>query len=268
MVKAKPTRRRTASTIENDANLSSQLSHQPPRDPPINHVEPLHERVTDDADPLRDAPSKPLSHVQVYMLLRREPPNFDSVNGRTLQQYTYITEGYEKFLENGEEFDDKHSVLDRVLSSIVYLADRNVCLSTLRVYARSLAQAYRHWRKPVLWDPIDVHTFINNTLARDPQYYEQLHRAQRPKPQASPELVKTLADFLWIEDNARFRKRQMPLSVHIITMLLMETGQHPHQLLSRPMAVSQDSREDILFQLCKMREIKWRVNASTFIFIH
>ena len=85
------------------------------------------------------------------MLLRQKPANFDSIHGRTLQQYTYITEGYEKFLgENGDEFDDKHSVLDRLLSWIVYLANTNVCSSTLRVYARSLAQAYRHWRNPVL----------------------------------------------------------------------------------------------------------------------
>lgn len=93
MVKAKPTRRRTTSTIQNDANLSSQLSHQPPREPPINNVEPLRERVTDDADPLRDAPSKPLSHVQAYMLLRQQPPHFDSINRKILLKYTYKTEG-------------------------------------------------------------------------------------------------------------------------------------------------------------------------------
>lgn len=144
MVKAKPTCRRTAFTIENDANLSTQLSHQPPRDPSINHVEPLLGRVTDDADPLRDAPFKPLSHVQAYMLLRQKPPNFDSINGRILQQCTYLTQGLRGFLkENGDEVDDKHSVLNRVLSWIVYLADRNVCLSTLRVSARSLCTSLR-----------------------------------------------------------------------------------------------------------------------------
>ena len=263
MAKAQSTRRR----LLNDPNLS-QLFHQPLPDP-INHVDPLRERPTDDPESLRDAPSKPLSHVQAYMLLRQKPQNFDSINPKILQQYTYITEGYEKFQkENGDEFDDKHSVLDRVLSWIVYLADRNVCLSTLRVYAGSLAHAYRHWRKPVLWNPTDVNEFINNALARDPQYYDQLHRAQRPKPQASPELVKTLTDFLWIEDNARFRKRQLRLSVHIITMLLMKTGQRPHQILSRPMAVSQDSWEDIPFQLSKMRGIKWRVSKRVYFYVH
>ena len=127
MVKAKPTRRRlfkTASTIQNDTNLS-QFSHQPPRDPPINHVESLRERPTDDAGPLRDAPddhlrqrltddAEPLSHVQAYMLPRQRPPNFDSIDLKTLRQYTYITERYERFLkENAAEFDNNHSVLDR-----------------------------------------------------------------------------------------------------------------------------------------------------------
>ena len=114
MAKAQSTRRR----LLNDPNLS-QLFHQPLPDP-INHVDPLRERPTDDPESLRDAPSKPLSHVQAYMLLRQKPQNFDSINPKILQQYTYITEGYEKFLKDKDaEFDKNHSVLDRVLSWIV-----------------------------------------------------------------------------------------------------------------------------------------------------
>ena len=96
--------------------------------------------------------------------------------------------------ENGAKFDNNHSVLDRVLSWIVKLAYKNICLCNLRLFARSPHTLTDTGASQSYGIRLTLIILFTNTLARDPQYYDQLHSPPELKPQASPEVVKAFAN--------------------------------------------------------------------------
>lgn len=156
MINAKPTRRRlfTLPPPYKTTRISYN-SHQPPRNLPINHGDPLRERPTDDAEPLRrsfeDSQLCPSLHVTTtktsnFRFYRSPNPTIIHLCNRMVRE-----------ILGGEWW--------RIWQQSFHARPRNELgyLSTARLYAKSLAYAYKHWHKPVLWDRS---TFLSSLTIR------------------------------------------------------------------------------------------------------